>query len=366
MPRTRPHLRAQPGDRPRAAVGVPLTAPRVGIVFDERFRLHAAPVPHPERPERLAAIESHLGALGLTERCLRVPAREAQDAELLAIHTRAHVDTVDATARRAFTQLDPDTYASAASAEAARLAAGGLVDLVRGVVAGTLSSGLALVRPPGHHAESDRAMGFCLFNNVAIAARAAQENGAERILIVDWDLHHGNGTQNSFWDDPSVLYVSTHQAPLYPGTGAIEETGGPAAAGRTINVPWPAGRGDADHLAAFDGVFLPAARRFQPDVTIVSAGFDAARGDLLGSQLLSPGGYARMTERLRDLAAGRVVLALEGGYTLEAIAADAAACLESLLGDPPAEPEPGEASAVARSVLDEVIRTQRPHWPGVF
>ena len=203
-------------------------------------------------------------------------------------------------------------------------------------------------------------MGFCLFNNVAIAARSAQRSGAERILIVDWDLHHGNGTQNSFWDDPSVVYVSTHQAPLYPGTGAIEETGGPNAAGRTINVPWPAGRGDADHLEAFDRVLRPIARRFQPDVTLVSAGFDAARGDLLGSQVVSPGGYAAMTVRLQELAGGRVVLALEGGYALEAISADAAACLETLLGDVP----PGRARPPKSAVTGlDPRRGRRPTAP---
>ncbi len=340
--------------------------PPVGIVFDQRFRRHASPAPHPERPERLAAIESHLAGRGLTERCRRVPARPATDEELLAIHTREHVDAVDDTARRPFTQLDPDTYANSESAEAARLAAGGLIDLVRNVLAGDLGSGFALLRPPGHHAEADRAMGFCLFNNVAVAARSAQRSGAERILIVDWDLHHGNGTQGSFWDDPSVLYVSTHQAPLYPGTGAIEETGGPNAGGRTINVPWPAGRVDADHLEAFDLVLRPVARRFRPDLTLVSAGFDAARGDLLGSQLVSPGGYAAMTARLRELAGGRVVLALEGGYELQAISADAASCLETLLGDVPPEPEPGPPSAVAAAVLDAVVQTHSRFWPGVF
>ena len=343
-----------------------MTGSPVGIVFDERFRRHASPEPHPERPERLAAIESELEGRGLTPRCRRVHARPAADEELFAVHTRRHVEEVDATAGRPFTRLDADTYASSHSSEAARLAAGGLVDLVRGVLDGDLASGLALLRPPGHHAEADQAMGFCLFNNVAVAARSAQDAGAERILIVDWDLHHGNGTQHSFWNDPSVLYVSTHQAPLYPGTGSIEETGGPKAPGATVNVPWPAGRGDADHLEAFDRVILPIARRFQPDITLVSAGFDAARGDPLGSQLVSPGGYAAMTSRLLELAGGRVVLALEGGYALDAISADSAACLATLLGDAAPQPEPGPPSAVARGVLDAVVETQRPFWPGVF
>ncbi len=351
-----------------------------------------------------------------------VEAREATDEELLAVHTPELLAVVDATACRSFTQLDPDTYASSGSASSARLAAGGLLDMTRAVVEGRLSNGLALVRPPGHHAEADRAMGFCLFNNVAVAAKAAQNVAAKaaqnaaakaaqsvaakaaqnavakaaqsvaakaaqetgvgaaretadgapdpsrplRILIVDWDVHHGNGTQHAFWDDPNVLYFSTHQSPFYPGTGTIGETGGRGAPGRTINVPWPAGRGDADHLAAFDRVLLPAAREFQPDLTIVSAGFDAAQGDLLGQQRISPAGYAAMTARLMTLASGRLVLALEGGYALDAIAASAAACVRILLGETPPETDFGPAGATASRVLDAVIAAHRPLWPGVF
>ncbi|MCA1580545.1 MAG: histone deacetylase [Acidobacteria bacterium] len=378
-----------------------------GILFDRRFQSHAAPYEHPERPARLGAIEARLAADGLTPRCRRVPAREATREELLAVHSAGHIDEIAATADRTYTSLDPDTYASAGSALAARLAAGGLVDLTLAVVRGELRNGLALIRPPGHHAEEDRAMGFCLFNSVAVAARAAQnkfaaraaqgdfaaeaaQSGiiagaspseivagaaqsatiaksapaakAPRVLIVDWDVHHGNGTQNTFWEDAGVLYFSTHQWPFYPGTGAIGETGGVGARGRTVNVAWPAGRGDADHLAAFDEVLLPIAREFQPDFVLVSCGFDAARGDLLGQQLLSPGGYAAMTERLQSLAGGKVVLALEGGYALEVIAASAAACLGTLLGDAAREPEPGEPSAAARDVIAKVREAHTPYW----
>ena len=272
------------------------------------------------------------------------------------------------------------------------------MDLTLGVLRGELRNGLALLRPPGHHAEADRAMGFCLFNNVAVAARAAQRESAAkaaqresaaraaqkefqatagqkvsaarrgetpepaRILIVDWDVHHGNGTQNTFYDDPSVLYFSTHQWPFYPGTGAIGETGAPSAEGRTINVAWSAGRGDADHLAAFDDLLLPVAREFAPDLVLVSCGFDAARGDLLGQQLLSPGGYAAMTSRLQSLAGGKVVLALEGGYALDAIAASAAACLQVLLGDTPEEPDGGMPSPAALRAIAEAKNAQRPFW----
>ncbi len=382
-------------------------SPATGILFDPRFQAHAAPYEHLERPARLAAIEARLAADGLTPRCRRVPAREATREELLAVHSAGHIDEIAATADRTYTSLDPDTYAAAGSALAARLAAGGLVDLTLAVARGELTNGLALVRPPGHHAEEDRAMGFCLFNNVAVAARAAQSDfvaraaqskipakaahseiiaeaspseivagaaqsatiakaapkaDAQRVLIVDWDVHHGNGTQNTFWGDASVLYVSTHQWPFYPGTGAIGETGGVGAPGRTVNVAWPAGRGDADHLAAFDQLLLPIAREFEPDLVLVSCGFDAARGDLLGQQLLSPGGYAALTARLQSLAGGKVVLALEGGYALEAIAASSAACLRTLLGDPAGEPEPGKPSAAARDVIAKVREAHRPFW----
>jgi len=334
-----------------------------GLVDDDRFLLHRAPYEHPEHPGRLSAIRARLDEDGLANRCRRVPAREASSEELERIHTPAHVAAIAATAREPFRQLDPDTYTSRESALAARLAAGGLVDLATAIADGRLPNGLALLRPPGHHAEADRAMGFCLFNNVAVAARAVQASGsARRVLIVDWDLHHGNGTQHSFWEDPSVLYFSTHQFPFYPGTGAINELGAGEGRGFTINVPWPAGCGDAEYLSAFDRILLPVAARFGPDLVLVSAGFDAAAGDPLGSMRLSSNGYAAMTHRLQTLAGGRLCLALEGGYDLEAISSAAAACLRILLGGP-APPEPtGRPTAAAARVLEAVAASVRPYW----
>ena len=336
-----------------------------GLVFDEVFLRHQAPCDHPEHPGRLAAIRQRLDDDGLARRCRRIPAREATREELVSVHTPEHVERILATARRDFVQLDPDTYPSRDSAEAARRAAGGLVDLTREVLSGALANGFALVRPPGHHAEADRAMGFCLFNNVAIAAQAARRSGVRRVLIVDWDVHHGNGTQASFEEDPDVLYFSTHQFPFYPGTGAIAEVGRGTARGRTVNVPWPAGMGDAEYLAAFDRVLLPIARVFQPEIVLVSCGFDAAAGDLLGGMRLTPNGYAAMTERVASLAQGRVVLALEGGYNLDAIAAAAAACTRVLLGEHLAEPDAGPPDAVAERVIRQTLDAHRPYWPGL-
>ena len=345
-----------------------------GLVFDEVFLRHQAPYDHPEHPGRLAAIRQRLDEDGLARRCRRIPAREATREELVSVHTPEHVERILATAGRDFVQLDPDTYTSRDSAEAARRAAGGLVDLTREVLSGALANGFALVRPPGHHAEADRAMGFCLFNNVAVAAQAALGRGAQgaprrsgvrRVLIVDWDVHHGNGTQASFEEDPDVLYFSTHQFPFYPGTGAIAEVGRGAARGRTINVPWPAGMGDAEYLAAFDRVLLPIARAFQPEIVLVSCGFDAAAGDLLGGMRLTPNAYAAMTQRVASLAQGRVVLALEGGYNLGAIAAAAAACTRVLLGEHLAEPDAGPPDAVAERVIRQTLDAHRPYWPGL-
>jgi acetoin utilization deacetylase AcuC-like enzyme len=335
---------------------------KTGLVYDERFLRHRAPYVHPEHPGRLEAIRSRLERDGLAASCRDVSARAATDEELLRIHTPGLLTLVTETAEHAYLQLDPDTYTCADSALAARLAAGGLVDLCAEVGGGNLDNGLALLRPPGHHAEASRPMGFCLFNNVAVAAKALQASGAAgKVLIVDWDLHHGNGTQHSFWEDPSVLYFSTHQFPFYPGTGAIEEVGGGAGRGYTVNVAWGEGMGDAEYLDAFDRVLLPIARSFAPDFVLVSCGFDAADGDPLGGMRLSPAGYAAMTARLRELAGGRLVLALEGGYDLEAIARSAEACLRVLLG------EPGPAVTVSPSraarILDTVRQAQKPFWP---
>jgi acetoin utilization deacetylase AcuC-like enzyme len=336
-----------------------------GLLFDQWFLTHVAPFGHPEHPGRLEAIWRRFRNEGLDAPCVRVPAREATWEELSRVHTEQHIETIEGTALHDYHELDPDTYASRHSALAAKLAAGGLVDLAAEVAAGRLDNGFALLRPPGHHAEADRAMGFCLFNNVAVAARALRARGVERILIADWDLHHGNGTQHAFREDPSVLYFSLHQYPFYPGTGSIEEFGGGAGRGFTVNVPWPGGMGDAEYLAAFDRVLLPIARDFAPEFVLVSAGFDAAEGDPLGQMNVSPAGYAHMTARLLALAGGRLVLALEGGYNLEAIARSSAACLRVLLGDSPPRQALAMPTPAATEILEAVLRTHRVFWPSI-
>ena len=262
--------------------------------------------------------------------------------------------------------FDADTATSARSYEAARLAAGGLVDLCAAVRADEVSNGFALVRPPGHHAEEARAMGFCLFNNVAVAAAALRAAGIERVCIIDWDLHHGNGTQHLFEDDPSVLYVSTHQYPCYPGTGAVGEVGQGAGAGRTVNLPFPAGFGDAEFSRAFDEIVIPIARQFAPDFVLVSAGFDCDGRDPLGGLDVSPAGItmlAQACKRIADeTAGGRLVAVLEGGYDLSAIDEGVAAVLDVLRGETRTPTLNTGDARRADTVITRARTAQSPYW----
>ncbi len=307
----------------------------VSVARDPRFALHDQGPGHPESPERLRAVDAALaaavraGTLDLVE----VPVREATPTELLRAHDPALLAQVMAARGRAV-RFDPDTATSAGSVDAALLAAGASAELALGVARGALPPGIALGRPPGHHATRHRAMGFCLFNSVAVAAHALLDAGlARKVAIYDWDVHHGNGTQDVFEEDPRVLYLSTHQWPFYPGTGSARETGRGAGAGTTLNVPLPEGTGDAELLAVSRDVLAPAVRRFAPDFVLISAGFDPFEGDPLGGFAVTPAGFGQLAALWRDLAAevagGRIAAVLEGGYDVEGLGACVRAMLEA-------------------------------------
>ncbi len=295
----------------------------LGLAIDHRFVLHDAGYGHPESPARLTVIEQLYDSEEFRD-LPRVEVRHAQEDELLRVHTHTHVASVAASAGQALTRFDADTAACGESYEAASLAAGGCVELADAVLSGEVDRGFAAVRPPGHHAERDRVMGFCFFNNAAVVARhltAVRKLG--RVFVLDWDVHHGNGTQNIFYDCDDVMYVSLHQYPFYPGTGAIDELGRGAGSGCTANLPMPAGAGDDDYLAAFRDVIVPMAMEYNPDFVLVSSGFDAHRDDPLASINLSTPAYGQMTAALNEVAEscceGRLMLLLEGGYDLHAL-----------------------------------------------
>ncbi|GAB4860959.1 hypothetical protein Ancab_036119 [Ancistrocladus abbreviatus] len=345
------------------------------VGFDERMLLHTEVEmkshPHPERPDRLRAIAASLSSAGVFPgKCHPIPAREITKEELLKVHSVDHIDSVELTSQILCSYFTPDTYANEHSAQAARLAAGLCADLASEIYSGHAKNGFALVRPPGHHAGVQQAMGFCLHNNAAVAALAAQVAGAKKVLIVDWDVHHGNGTQEIFEGSTSVLYISLHRhegGRFYPGTGAVHEVGTEGAEGYCVNVPWSCGGvGDNDYIFAFQYVVLPIAREFAPDFTIISAGFDAARGDPLGCCDVTPVGYACMTHMLTALSGGKLLVILEGGYNLRSISSSATAVIKVLLGEKPEYP--GESVAPTRAgmqtVLD-VLKIQTKYWPSL-
>jgi acetoin utilization deacetylase AcuC-like enzyme len=299
---------------------------------------------HPENADRIRAVWRGLDESGLIAR-MRSLEVEAVDTDwVLTVHSAVYLDLlrrVSATSRTTF--LDPDTYAGSDALTIALLSAGGAVGVVEGILSGSAGNGLAAIRPPGHHAMPGRAMGFCLLGNVAIAARFAQRQyGIKRILIVDYDVHHGNGTEAMFYDDPTVLYVSTHQYPFYPATGAGTDIGVGRGEGRTVNIPLPAGSGDANYATVFEQIVWPSAERFQPQLILVSVGFDAYREDPLAGMRLTLSGYShlaseviRMAQRFCD---GKVAFLLEGGYNLDALCHGVSNVARLLLGDPPTDP----------------------------
>ncbi|KAF8103663.1 hypothetical protein N665_0186s0031 [Sinapis alba] len=347
------------------------------VGFDERMLLHSEfevkAHPHPERPDRLRAIAASLATAGVFPgKCLPIHAREITKQELQMVHTSEHVDAVNLTSQLLYSYFTTDTYANEYSARAARLAAGLCADLATEIYSGRVKNGFALVRPPGHHAGIKHAMGFCLHNNAAVAALVAQAAGARKVLIVDWDVHHGNGTQEIFEQNKSVLYISLHRhegGNFYPGTGAADEVGTNGAEGYCVNVPWSCGGvGDKDYIYAFQHVVLPIASAFSPDFVIVSAGFDAARGDPLGCCDVTPAGYSRMTQMLGDICGGKMLVILEGGYNLRSISSSATAVIKVLLGENPENDDLPIATTPSRAGLQtvvDVMNIQMKFWPSL-
>lgn len=312
-------------------------------VFSDKRHSGHTEIGHVERAERLNAILKAIQRSSLKEILPIQTPRSATLAELALAHNPAYLQQLQRISEQGGGWIDADTYMTEASWEAAIYAAGAAIQSVEAVMSGAANNAFALVRPPGHHATRQRAMGFCLINNIAVAAYAALEQfGLERVAIVDFDVHHGNGTQDIFYDEPRVLFCSTHAAPYYPGTGALGEVGAGAAHGTTFNLPLPFSVGDRGYMQAFSSVLIPALRHWRPQMILVSAGYDAHWSDPIGPMVLSVDGYTELTRQLYNLAAeicdGRLVMVLEGGYNLEALGACTVAALHVLLDRAP-EPD---------------------------
>lgn len=338
------------------------------LIGSERFSRHQPPDGHPEQPARALAM-ANVSRRWVEAGGLLTPPRVATRDELIRLHSPSYVDRMAQTAGRQL-QHDPDTYTSPDSYDVARLAAGAAIAAVEFVLAeGT--SAMAFVRPPGHHAEADRAMGFCLFNNVAVAAASARAAGLDRVAVVDYDVHHGNGTQWMFYDDPTVLYVSLHQYPFYPGTGAVNDVGRSDGLGFTLNVPLQAGAGDADYDRAMRELVEPVVTAFDPELILLSAGYDAHVRDPLGGMQVSAEGYMAMTAHVQRLAArccgDRMAAVTEGGYNLSALESCLDLTLQQLAGRPTAMDQPlrGDTSRIDE-VIPVVKRAHAPYWPGVL
>ncbi|KAI0773740.1 histone deacetylase complex protein [Fomes fomentarius] len=366
--------------RPRAA-SVPATlranAYQVGYVYSSKMMTHSCAHGHPEQPERISRIFDILKENDCLVRMKQLPIRRVLREEALLVHSQSLWEKV--IALHALTERDiADTeayyndlslYVHPSTPYAAQLSAGGAIEACLAVARGEVKKAFAIVRPPGHHAEPDEHMGFCFFNNVSIAAKVVQlRTPIKKILILDWDVHHGNGTQRAFYDDPSVLYISLHRyegGNFYPNGpfGSMLSCGEGPGLGFSVNIPWPeSGMGDADYILAFQKIVMPIAMEFAPDLVIISAGFDAADGDDLGECHVTPAGYAHMTHMLCSLAGGKVVVALEGGYCLDAIANSALAVTQVILGDVPPQMPPLTASELATETIYAVAMEQSKYW----
>ena len=336
---------------------------RTGIVLDSRYQEHYTGRTHPERPERITTLLGpieHIQRSGLK----RLPPRLATPEEITLIHDSSHVGRVAATAQQERFSFDADTPVSAQSYATAMLATGGLLTLIDAVMEREIDNGFALVRPPGHHAERNRPMGFCLFNSAAIGAQYLRERfGLTRVLVMDWDVHHGNGTQHSFYDDSGVLYVSTHQYPFYPGTGALDEVGQGQGEGYTLNLPLSAGCGDAEYREVFEFVIDPICRQFNPEFVLISAGFDAHVRDPLGGMEVTEAGFGIMARILlrvaQEKAQGRCVALLEGGYDLEGLQKSVLRVIDEMGGENLTE---NVSSYTPRGITSPVRKVHDRYW----
>lgn len=339
---------------------------KTAIVYDP-FNLKHTLEGHPENYRRLESTWQLLQDDGILEELLQVPSSPAPLDAILRVHTHQYVQRLQMLSEQGGGRIDADTYVNADSYQAALLAAGGLLNMTDMILDGGVENGFALIRPPGHHALEQRGMGFCLFSNAAIAARWAQDkHGVNRVLIVDFDVHHGNGTQAIFYDDPSVLFFSTHQFPFYPGTGDADEMGGEIAYGTKVNIPLPANVGDAGYLSSFQEVLEPVARGFQPELIILSAGFDAHWLDPLAGMNVSIGGYMKLLEIVMELAdelcKGKLVCVLEGGYHLDVLAHSVLSTLRKLSGSAKGMSDPfGTAQQHERNVATLLQQLRRLH-----
>ncbi|KAI5203819.1 histone deacetylase HdaA [Aureobasidium subglaciale] len=373
---------------------LPYSTSQTGLVYDVRMRFHVEVRPevnqgvHPEDPRRIYAIYKELVDAGLVDDpktispapyvLARIPTRYVTKREVCAVHTEDHynwvisLETWDNDLLHDAGQQMDSIYLSRNTPVCARLSAGGAIEACRAILNGHVKNAIAVIRPPGHHAEHKEPMGFCIFNNVPIAVKACQEEFGDkcrRVLILDWDVHHGNGVQQAFYDDPNVLYISLHVhqgGKFYPAGPAGDHLhcGEGAGGGLNINIPWrTAGMTDADYILAFQKIVMPIAQDFNPDLVVVSAGFDAAEGDMLGKCHVSPAGYSQMTHMLMSLADGKVAVCLEGGYNLRSIAVSALAVTRTLMGEPPGRPVTTIPTPSAIDTIEEVLRQQAKWWP---
>ena len=339
---------------------------RSAVVIDRDFLRHEPGHFHPESPERLKVLLDLAGGLD-SQSFQLLPPRPAKKEEIEPCHSNDYIELIQSTSKTNHYALDGDTITCPDSFGIGLLAVGGFLKLLDSIAAADFRNGFALVRPPGHHAMSDRAMGFCLFNTVAIGAHHLKRHyGVKRILIMDWDVHHGNGTQDAFYQDPSVLYLSTHQYPYYPGTGAIGEVGVGKGEGYTVNVPLPVGCGDEEYLRVFKEIVIPVVNKYEPEWILVSAGFDPHKRDPLGGMVVTEKGFGVMGSLLLDLAekqaGGKIAFLLEGGYDLTALKGSVAAVLQEMGGKGEGELPSVQGGEAIQPLIRKVLEFQERYW----